>query len=491
MSLKYKLPFYAMCLTGILMSSCEDDSTVGSSIQPEEDLLTVYHHHINANTQSVITDSVISKADYLIFGRYSDDLFGEIEAEYMTQLDARTGGIILPDTTIVSYSSATTGILNTILQEFDEQFGKITKVSNPRNFTIDSTLYLMQYSSGFWGDSAALQSVRVYELNKAMESPKYYTNVKIADYCDQSILLGETNYQTKNAREIRVPLSNELGKRISSYYTENKGNSQNDFNQFFKGVYVKHAFNEGTMLKVDVSGLLIYYHYDADIHTSIKGKDTIISSEKIRELYGTNPLVTSYFLSGNKTVKRANSIHHEDWDNMVQKIKMKDSVQTYMYTPVGVYTEVEVPFETIMDSVKHYAKDTTKVLFNSIRLVLHRKDVNNKYLYNGQLILIEKDSVESFFSNNKTPDGLSSFTCNIDSKTNYYAFNITRPTQNKLSQAGKTYAKKMVLVPVVRSSDGSNYSYKQQLWMTGTAIHGTAAPDTLRPCVDVIYTKRN
>ena len=70
-----------MCLAGILMSSCEDDSTVGSSIQPEEDLLTVYHHHINTETQSVITDSVISKADYLIFGRYSDDLFGEIQAE--------------------------------------------------------------------------------------------------------------------------------------------------------------------------------------------------------------------------------------------------------------------------------------------------------------------------------------------------------------------------------------------------------------------------
>ena len=299
-----------MCLAGILMSSCEDDSTVGSSIQPEEDLLTVYHHHINTETQSVITDSVISKADYLIFGRYSDDLFGEIQAEYMTQLDARTGGIILPDTTIVDYSSATTGILNTILQDLDSQFGKIKEVKNARNFTIDSTLYVMQYSSGFWGDSTTLQSVQVYELNKEMSQPKYYTNTKVSDYCDQSILLGETNYQIQNAREIRVPLSNDFGKRISSYYMENKINSQADFNNLFKGVYVKHAFNEGTMLKVDVSGILIYYHYDADIRTTIGGKDTVITSEKLKEAYGTNPLVTSYFLSGNKTVKRANPIQH-------------------------------------------------------------------------------------------------------------------------------------------------------------------------------------
>lgn len=480
-----------MCLAGILMSSCEDDSTVGSSIQPEEDLLTVYHHHINTETQSVITDSVISKADYLIFGRYSDDLFGEIQAEYMTQLDARTGGIILPDTTIVDYSSATTGILNTILQDLDSQFGKIKEVKNARNFTIDSTLYVMQYSSGFWGDSTTLQSVQVYELNKEMSQPKYYTNTKVSDYCDQSILLGETNYQIQNAREIRVPLSNDFGKRISSYYMENKINSQTDFNNLFKGVYVKHAFNEGTMLKVDVSGILIYYHYDADIRTTIGGKDTVITSEKLKEAYGTNPLVTSYFLSGNKTVKRANPIQHEDWDNMVQKIQLKDSVQTYIYTPVGVYTEVEIPYEAIMDSIKSKVDDTSKVMFNSIRLIFHRKDVNNKYLYNGQMILIEKDSIENFFYNNRTPDGLSSFTCTIDSKTNYYAFNITKPTQNKLRQEGISYAKKLVLVPVIRNAEGSNYTYKQQLWMTGTAIHGSAAPDTLRPCVDVIYTKRN
>ena len=189
-----------MCLTGILMSSCEDDNATGSSIQPEEDLLKAYHNHINIETKSIVTDSVISKADFLLFGKYSDEYFGEITAEYMTQMDARTGGILLPDTTIVSYSSATTGILNTILQDLDSQYGKITEVSNPRNFTIDSTIYLMQYASGFWGDSTSLQSLKVYELNKEMNQPKYYTNVNPADYCDQSILLGETNYQIQNKR---------------------------------------------------------------------------------------------------------------------------------------------------------------------------------------------------------------------------------------------------------------------------------------------------
>ena len=480
-----------MCLTGILMSSCEDDNATGSSIQPEEDLLKAYHNHINIETKSIVTDSVISKADFLLFGKYSDEYFGEITAEYMTQMDARTGGILLPDTTIVSYSSATTGILNTILQDLDSQYGKITEVSNPRNFTIDSTIYLMQYASGFWGDSTSLQSLKVYELNKEMNQPKYYTNVNPADYCDQSILLGETNYQIQNKREIRVPLSNDFGKRIASYYTDKKGSSQADFNNYFKGVYVRQTFNEGTLLKVDVSGLLIYYHYDADIQTTIGGKDTTIKSESLKEKYGTTPLVTSFFLSANKTVKRANAIQHSNWTEMVEKIQQNDSLQTYMYTPVGVFTEVEIPYDAIMDSVKRNAKDTSKVLFNSIRLVFHKKKINDKYLYNGQLLLIEKDSVENFFYNNKTPDGLTSFTCTIDSKTDSYAINLTKPTQNRMRQDGKYYASKMVLVPVIRTLEGSEFSYNQQLWITGTSLYGNAAPDSLKPCIDIIYTKRN
>lgn len=480
-----------MCLTGILMSSCEDDSTIGMSIQPEEDLLSVYHNHINVTTRSTISDSILSKADYLLFGRYSDNIFGEIQAEYMTQLDARTGGIILPDTTIVTYNSATTGILNSLLEDIDSKFGKIERISNARDFTIDSTIYLMQYNSGFWGDSTAMQSVHVYELNKGMNQSKYYTNVSVQDYCDQSIPLGEANYQIQNTREIRVPLSNDFGKRIADYYRKELGTTQADFNEYFKGVYVKHAFNEGTILKVDVSGILIYYHYNGDIHTTVDGKDTIVSSESIQAKYGVNPLVTSFFLSGNKSVKRANAIHHIDWDDLVKKIQEADSAQTYMYTPAGIYTEVTIPYETIMEEVKQNVQDTTKVMFNSIRLILHRKEINDKYLYNGQILLIDKDSVESFFQNNRTPDGLSSFTCTIDGDKNYYAFNITRPTQNMLKGEGKTYSKKMTMIPVTRTLDGSNYSYKQQLWMTGTALYGSAAPDTLKPCVDIIYTKRN
>lgn len=487
----FKLPIYvAFCLLGILASSCEDDTPVGISVQPEEDLLQSYHNHLTINTKTVASDSILSKADYLLFGRFSDNLFGEVSAEYMTQLDARIGGIILPDTTIISNNSATTGILNTLLTDIDSQFGSIKSVNNAHNLTIDSTFYIMQYADDFWGDSTALQAVQVYELNKGLNEKKYYTNTKPSDYCDQSILLGEANYQIKHAREINIPLSNEFGMRIASFYTDKKEATQNDFNEYFKGVYVKHAFNEGTILQVEVSGILIYYHYDADIQTTYNGKDTTVSSTGLQATYGVNPLVTSFFLSGNKSVKRANAIQHEEWSSTVSRIQAKDEENTFTYTPAGVYTQVTIPYQEIMDSVKQKVNDTTKVDFNSVRLVLHRQGMKNKYAYSSQMLLIDKDSLENFFLNNRTPDGITSFTCTLDTKNDIYAFNLTRPIQNQLSQKGPILSREMVVVPVSRIYTNSIYYYNQQLWMTSTSLYGSNASDKLKPCVDIIYTKR-
>lgn len=486
----FKFPLFVLCLLGLFVNSCEDDNVVGISIHPEEDILQSYTNHIDINTSTITSDSVLSKADYLLFGRYSDELFGEISAEYMTQLDARIGGIILPDTTVVTNKSATSGILNTLLTDIDSKFGKITAIQNGKNFTIDSTMYIMQYSNDFWGDSTALQAVQVYELNQGLNEKKYYTNVSPSDYCDESILLGESNYQIKNSREIVVPLPNEFGQRISSFYMENKGKSQKEFNEFFKGVYVKHAFNEGTILQVEVSGILIYYHYDADIVTTYDGKDTIVSSTQLQKKYGLNPLVSTFFLSGNKAVKRANAIQHDAWEETVNKINLNDQEKTFTYTPAGVYTEVIIPYEEIMDSIKVNASDSTKVKFNSVRLVLHREDMKNKYAYSGQMLMITKDSLENFFLNNRTPDGITSFTCTYDSKKGIYAFNVTRPIQNRLNGEGKTFPNEMVIVPVSRTIVNSDAYYNQQLWMTSTAIYGSNAQENLRPSVDVIYTKR-
>ena len=175
--------------------SCEDDEGVGSSIQPAEDVLTTYSNKLNVATSSVLTDSVLSRYDYFILGRYRDAKFGEVSAEFMTQLDGRVDGLFVPDTNVVSSSSATSGILKTLLTDIDSSYGVIKSITSPSHVVVDSTQFYIQYSDQVFGDTTAMQAISVYELSAQMENKKYYINTSVSDFCDKQKLLGRKNYQ--------------------------------------------------------------------------------------------------------------------------------------------------------------------------------------------------------------------------------------------------------------------------------------------------------
>lgn len=137
--------------------------------------------------------------------------------------------------------------------------------------------------------------------------------------------------------------------------------------------------------------------------------------------------------------------------------------------------------------------DTSKVMFNSAKLILHRNnlDWNTSLKSSTFLLLIGKDEVTDFFYNNGQPDGVSSFVTSIDTSKNTYTFNITAPLQNKMRGGVSTFSDDLVLVPVIRQSESDNYYYRQQLWLTATSFYSaTAEKDSLRPRLDIVYTRR-
>jgi hypothetical protein len=355
-----------LCVCALLVG-CSDEDGVGSIIQPEEDFLHSYSNGLEVGTSTIKSDSVLSKSESLLLGRYVDAKFGEIKAEFLTQLDARLGGgIVLPDTTVVAANSGMSGILNSMLQSVDEKFGLIKSVYSPSNLTVDSVVYIIQYGSDFMGDSTSLQALSVYELTKELTNQHYYTDVDVSEYCDKSNLLGATSFQVKNSREIRIPLKAELGEKLVSIYnTSSDIKTQEDFNSFFKGVYVSHSFNRGTILNVLVSGVLVYYSFDAIISTSYDGRDTVLTSSQIEDRYSINPLVSSIFLSANKAVQRVNAIQHSDLESVYEDLQA--DTLTYVFTPSGFYTAVSIPFKSMMDSIRLNAEDTSKVMFNSVK----------------------------------------------------------------------------------------------------------------------------
>jgi hypothetical protein len=145
------------------------------------------------------------------------------------------------------------------------------------------------------------------------------------------------------------------------------------------------------------------------------------------------------------------------------------------------------------DSLRKTGEDSSRVMFNSAKLIFHRKkdDANSRVKASAFLMLIEKGKVLDFFYNNRQPDGLTSFVASVDTAGNTYTFNVTAPFQNKFKGVGETFGDELVLVPVLRSTEDGNYYYRQQLWMTTTLLYNPLCEDeTLRPRLDLVYTRR-
>ncbi|MBP5423287.1 MAG: DUF4270 domain-containing protein [Paludibacteraceae bacterium] len=484
--------FFVLVALSAIGSCKDDDESVGLLVQPEEDVLQTYSNKVDVSSTSILSDSVLSRYDYFLLGRYRDTKFGETTAEYVSQLDGRIGGINIPDVKVVESNSAMSGILNTLLTDIDPLYGNILAISEPKDVVVDSTVFYISYSDYFFGDSLALQALSVYELTGDLKDQKYLTNAQLSDFCDKSKKLGQVSYQIQNKRKIIVPLDNEVGERLVKAYQEGIS-SQDEFNKIFKGVYVSHSFNQGTVMMVTVSGVQVYYHYDAKIATTYNGRDTVVMGSNVKTSDGTlvNPLVSSFFLSTNKSVKRVNMIRQDNLEDMLPTLNTSD--YSYAYTPAGFYTSVSIPFNTVVDSIKNYAQDTSKVMFNSAKLIFHRRELDWKSSLktNAYLMLIEKSKVIDFFYKNEQPDGLSSFVAKIDTARNTYTFNITAPLQNKLRGNSRTFGDDLVLVPVALTVENGVYFYRQQLWLTATQLFSSAAQvDSLRPRLDLVYTVR-
>jgi hypothetical protein len=78
----------------------------------------------------------------------------------------------------------------------------------------------------------------------------------------------------------------------------------------------------------------------------------------------------------------------------------------------------------------------------------------------------------------------------MDTTLKAYEFNMTAATQDKIFGSG-AYGDDLVVVPVLKTVVNGITYYRQQLWLTTTLLYGDDATNiTKRPCIDMVYTKR-
>lgn len=490
-----KIFLYFICLYSLVFSSCSKDEGIGLSIQPEEDFMSTHSARVFCTSATEKCDSVLAKSDYLYLGQYADDVFGITRAEFMTQIDGRLGYLQIPDTTVTS-SSSVSGISIGILNAIDDHYGNIEAITNGRDVRADSVVFYIQYSTNYVGDSTALQSIKLYELNKTLPNMNAsFSNMKVEDYCDKSKLLGTATYRICGDRNIRIKLDDEYAQRLMYVYTNREISTQEEFCNLYKGFYVSHSFNEGAVITCTSVGLQVYYSFDADIKTKYDGRDTVVTGRSIN-VNGNyiNPLVSSFLLTSNKGVNQVNLFSHPDLDEKLAALEGQP--YTYIFAPAGLYTNVTIPIAELKDSlIKSIGTaNPENVMFNAARLRIPVEKINWKTNLNKTpntyLLMIKRDKIVDFFYNNDYPDALESFVASYNADSTSYSFDIAYAAQQYL-KGNQTVFDDMVLVPVYGVTANSKSYYKQTLTTSAIRFNSGEEKDIAkRPSLDFVYTYR-
>jgi len=430
--------FVLLILVAIFSFSCADDlTTIGESIQPGSDGISIGTDTFHVSTKNVFVESIYTRQDSFLLGTFYNEKYGSTQADILAQVNCPVGFLYPPQS------------------------------------TPDSVLVVLYYDTWF-GDSYSPIDVNIYEmnLNTFNYTTHYPTNIHWSEYTDKSIKLGQrifTAQDTSGTRTYSTYISFKMDDAFKErFFDDSAYASETGFQDFFKGLYITANFGASTILNVSQIDMEMHYHYTAQKN----GKDTIITDIK------TFP--------ANKEVRQVNRFVHNDRDVLV---KQKDSVN-YIASPANINTQVTIPLKRMTERMKVQTGNKT-LKMNSALLNVEITDFETATIampVTSYLLLIKKDSVDNFFKKNKLPDDTYAIVSQYSYAQKgtsgvygyYYSFDTATLIANEIKNNDVPADVDMLLVPVRITMD-SYYSVteiKQQFLMSGVTVKSGVNPNS-------------
>ncbi len=241
-----KLSFIVIICISFLFS-CEEPDIIGLEVQPSNDKLNVQFTDTNTlTTYSVREDSIrTDETQYNLLGTCIDPVFGKICASIYTQFRISSDNV---------------------------DFGT--------NAILDSLILTLDYES-FYGSILkfdGLQRIKVYELTQDIYKDSSYYSKQIKSYSttelanltflpdfEDSITIDSERY----APHLRIKLDNSLGQTFLTASGTNDLSNNDEFLNFFKGLYItteQVGNSKGAILYFDLlstlSKMTLYYKND-------------------------------------------------------------------------------------------------------------------------------------------------------------------------------------------------------------------------------------
>lgn len=428
-------------ITALLFTTCKkENNALGLEIQPPGDKLNVF----STDTTSVfaysqIVDSVrTDETSVSLLGSILDPIFGKSTASFFTQLRLSQSAV---------------------------SFG-----TNP---VLDSLILSLKYK-GYYGDTNAVMTVRVFELAEQIQlDSQYYSQQSVAiketllgqktftpDFTN-AVILGEDTL----APHLRVnlgTLTSELADKLFNAPADSMANNGSFLNYFY-GLYVtaEPANSDGIIIYLDLlsslSEMTLYYHNDTEDSLSFE------------------------YLINSNCARFGNYSHDYSLGSPAFKTQAIDKDTTlgksicYVQALGGVKTFVRFP------SIKNYYSNG-KIAVNEARLFLSCYESDPGLEVASTLVLVKRKAEGGYTITNDQLDGADYFGGYYDKDNHGYWFRITSTIQELMRSSDPDYG-----LEIYVSGGAVN---AQRVLLNGTSPQLPSAPEDRMKLI-ITYTTLN
>lgn len=421
-----------LVIAALTFAACDDTTEgIGGSITNKIDNINISDSAFNVTTKSIVAGAVLSRNNTGLIGNMKDPETGNyVKGDYMTQLS--------------------------VLPTFSVDTLDYIKQANKGSIEADSCYLLVSYNASY-GDTIAPMKVTAYEMTKPMaEDQEYYSDYDAFEkgWVNENNQHWSSNYNLSNTSDVKnfkiylnkkYTKDGKTYKNYGSYILQTYAEHPEYFKTNYKflhnvcpGFYIKNVGGTGNMAKIWNTELIFYWTR----HKTIKAKDGVTDSTAVSIGYNR--------FDGTEEVLQLNKI--ENNTENLEKLASQDQKKcTYLKSPAGIFTEVTLPIEDIM---KGHEKDTLNTASISFpRLNNDNEDNPYNFATPSTILMVQKDSLQSFFEKSKLADNRTSYTAsysNTGSYKNAYTFqNIANLVSAMYKNKGKGENwNKVVLVPV-------------------------------------------
>lgn len=418
-----------LVIAALTFAACDDTTEgIGGSITNKIDNINISDSAFNVTTKSIVAGAVLSRNNTGLIGKMKDPETGNyVKGDYMTQLS--------------------------VLPTFSVDTLDYIKQANQGSIEADSCYLLVSYNASY-GDTIAPMKVTAYEMTKPMaEDQEYYSDYdafKVKEgWVSENNQHWSSNYNLSNTSDVKnfkiylnkkYTKDGKTYKNYGSYIMQTYAEHPEYFKTNYKflhnvcpGFYIKNVGGTGNMAKIWNTELIFYWTR----HKTINKDSTAVS-------IGYNRF------DGTEEVLQLNKIEN-DTKNLEQLASLDQKKCTYLKSPAGIFTEVTLPIEDIM---KGHEKDTLNTATISFpRLNNDNEDNPYNFATPSTILMVQKDSLQSFFEKSKLADNRTSYTASYSRTGTYKNAYTFQNIANLVSAMYKNKGKgenwnKVVLVPV-------------------------------------------